>query len=75
MAKSVLDKPWEHPERSDWCKALHFMAKQIRAGKTRVQVVEDTSKFVDDHELNFSKRNIDSYYPWLYREVYKENQR
>jgi len=74
MTDSNTDKPWEHPEQSDWCKGLNFMANQIRAGKPRSQVVEDTSKYVDDNELKFAKSNIDTYYPWLYREVKKEHQ-
>jgi len=74
MTDSNTDKPWEHPGRSDWCKGLNFMANQIRAGKTREQVVEDTSKYINDNELRFAKNNINNYYPWLYREVKKEHQ-
>ena len=74
MTADNIDKPWNHPERSDWCKALHFMVNQIRAEKPRDQVVEETSKFVDDNNLKFFKSNIDTYYPLLYREVKKESQ-
>ncbi len=74
MTDTKIDKPWEHPERSDWCRVLHFMANQIRAGKTPAQVIEDTSKYVDDHDIKFAKRDIYTLYPWLEREIKKESQ-
>jgi len=74
MTNTNTDKPWEHPERSHWCKVLNFMASQIRAGETQTQVVEDTSKYVSANGLEFAETNITAYYPWLCREVKKENQ-
>jgi hypothetical protein len=71
---SNTDNPWNHPELSDWNNVVNFMANQIRAGKTRAQVIKDTSEYIDDNKLKFAKDNIAAYYPWLSREVKKENQ-
>ena len=74
MTKVKIDKPWEHPERGDWCNVLHFMVNQIRAKKSQSQVIKDTSDYVDENNLDFIKSNIATYYPWLCREVKEENQ-
>jgi hypothetical protein len=73
MTTDDTHKPWMHPEWSDWCKGLHFMANQIRDGKLRTQVIEETLKYIDDNQLEFTKSNVTLYYPWLERRIGEES--
>jgi len=74
MSHEIIDKPWEHPERGDWSNVLSFMVTGIRAEKTQAQVVEETSKYINDNGLDFLKTNIGRYYTWLCREIAEESQ-
>lgn len=73
MVNKSIDKPWEHPERSDWNTVLAYMVNEIRAGKNQSEVVEGTAKYVKDNRFIFNRSNISTYYPWLCRKVKEEN--